>query len=89
MSCWHGWHGCGPWYGPPPDRGWYEPAEWYEDADWPIHRRPRRYRRVDRAAGAEDLEARLAELRDEVSRVEAELLSLRGSDEAAAERPQG
>jgi uncharacterized small protein (DUF1192 family) len=40
-----------------------------------------------REAGTEDLEARLAELRDEVRRVEAELVSFRGSDETASERP--
>ena len=87
MSCGHGWHVCGPWYGGPYGEGLREPAEWYEEADWPIRRHSRRYRRPERGAGTEDLEARLAELRNEVRRVEAELMSLRGSDETAAERP--
>jgi hypothetical protein len=78
MSCGHGWHGCGPWYGPPSGGGWYEPAEWYEGADWPTRRRSRRYRRLERETAPEELEARLAELRDELHRVEAELVSLRG-----------
>jgi hypothetical protein len=84
MSCGHGWHGCGPWYGPPSGGGWYEPAEWYEEADWPIRRRSRRYRRVEREAAPEELEARLAQLLDELHRVEAELVSLRGAGEATA-----
>ena len=57
MSCGHGWHGCGPWYGPY-GGGWHEPVAWYQEADWPIRRRPRRYRRPEREAGTEDLEAR-------------------------------
>jgi uncharacterized small protein (DUF1192 family) len=87
VGCWHGWHGCGPWYGGPYGRSWYDPGEWFGEEDWPIRRRSRRYRRIDREAAIEDLEARLAELRDEVGRVEAELVSMRGSDEPAAERP--
>jgi hypothetical protein len=86
VGCGHGWHGCGPWYGGPYERGWYEPTEWYEQDEWPIRSRRRRRRPVDREAGTEDLEARLAELRDELRRVEAELMSLRGPDEVAAER---
>jgi len=87
MSCWHGYHGCGPSYGGPYGRGWYDPVEWYGAEEWPIRRRSRRYRRMDRETASEDLEERLAELRDEVRRIEADLASLRGSDEEAAERP--
>ena len=86
MSCGHGWHGCGPWCGPPYGGGWYEPEERYEEAGWPIRRSPRRSRRFERETAPEELEARLAELRDELHRVEAELVRLGGSDEAA-ERP--
>jgi uncharacterized small protein (DUF1192 family) len=49
--------------------------------------RSRRYRRFDRETAAEELGTRLAELRDEVRRVEAELADLRSSEEAAAEGP--
>ena len=77
MSCWHGWHGCGPCYGPPHGRGWYGPADWLEEADRPIRRRYRRYPRLDREAAAEELAERLEELREEVHRVEAELADLR------------
>lgn len=84
MSCGHGWHGCGPWYGGPYGRGWYEPAERYEGADWPIRRRSRRDRPLERETAPEELEATLDELRDEVRRVEVELARLRGSQEAAA-----
>lgn len=87
MSCGHGWHGCGPWYGPPYGGGWYEPAEWYQEADFPIRHRSRRYRRLDLGVAAEEVEARLAELRDEIRRAEAELADLRGREEAAAEGP--
>ncbi len=82
MGCWHGWHGCGPWYGGPYGRGWYEPVEWYEEPGWPIRRRNRRSRQLDREAAAEELDARLDELREEVRRMEADLASLRGSEEA-------
>ena len=84
MGCWHGGHGCGPWHGGPYSPGWYEPAEWYEEADRPIRRRSRGYRRPERETVPEDLEMRLDELRDEIRRVENELVSLRRSDEAAA-----
>jgi len=87
MGCGHGWHGCGPWYGPPYGGGWYGPADWDEEPDRPFRRRHRRYRRLDRETAAEGLEARLADLRDEVRRVEAELSDLRGGEEAAAEGP--
>lgn len=83
MSCGHGWHGCGPWHGGPYGPGWYDPVDVYEEADWPIRRRSRRYRRLERETAPAELEARLDELRDEIHRVEAELVSLRGSDETA------
>ena len=86
MSCGHGWHGCGPWYGPPNGPGWYDPADWYEEAA-PAFRRRGRYHRFEREAPADELEARLAELRDEVRRVESELSELRHREDAAAERP--
>jgi uncharacterized small protein (DUF1192 family) len=86
MSCGHGWHGCGPWHGGPYGGGWYEPADWYGEADWPVRRRAPRYRRMESETATDELEARLAELRDEIRRVEADLGSLRGSG-AAAERP--
>jgi hypothetical protein len=86
MSCGHGWHGCGPWYGPPYASGWYEPADWYEEAGPPFRGR-RRYRRFEREAPADELEARLADLRDEVRRVESELSELRRREDAAAEGP--
>jgi hypothetical protein len=81
MGCWHGGHGCGPWYGGPSGRSWYGPEDWYAEADWPIRRRYRRQGRLDREMAADELEARLAELRDEVGRVEAELAGLRGQKE--------
>lgn len=87
MSCGHGWHGCGPWYGGPYDRAWYAPPESYEESEWPVRRRTRRNRRAEGEAGAEYLEARLAELVDEVRRLQTELASLRDSDQAAAEKP--
>ena len=87
MSCGHGWHGCGPWYGPPRGEGWYGPDDWYEEFDRPARRRSRRYARPDADSVADDLEARLSALRDEIRRAEAELAELRGRDEALAERP--
>jgi hypothetical protein len=86
MGCWHGAHGCGPWYGPPYGPGWYEPADWYEEVP-PAFRRRRRQRRYEREVSADELEARLAELHDEVRRVESELAELRRHDEAAGEAP--
>ncbi len=88
MSCRHGWHDCGPWYGPSYDAGWYGPQydagwgprDWYEPADRPIRRGYRRGRRVDRGPTAEDLEGRLAELRDEIGRLQAELDEARGAE---------
>ncbi len=88
MSCGHGWHGCGPWYGwgyeagpyergpyarGPYERGWYGPADRDEDYERPRRRRHRR----EREAPAEGLESRLAELRDEVRQLEKELSNLR------------
>ena len=87
MSCGHGWHGCGPWYGPPRGEGWYGPYDWYEELDRPIRRRYRRHTRSDAESVAEDLEARLSALREEISRAETEPSELRGGDEALAERP--
>ena len=90
MSCWHGshgWHGCGPWNGPPNGRGWYGPADWEDDLEQPIRRRGRRYGRLDRPVASDELEARLVDLRDEVRRVESELLDLRRQEDAAAEGP--
>jgi hypothetical protein len=81
MSCGHGgYHGCGPRYGPMCGPGWYEPADWYKEAVPPFPRR-RRYRRFERQAPADELEARLADLRDEVRRVESELSELRHREE--------
>ena len=62
------------------------PADWYEEADWPVRRRYRRPARLDPDAAADDLEARLDALRDEVRRVEADLMNLRGGESAARER---
>lgn len=87
MSCGHGWHGCGPWYGPPRGEGWYGPYDWYEELDRPMRRRYRGHTRSDAENVAEDLEARLSALREEISRAETELAELRGRDEALAERP--
>jgi len=85
MSCGHGWHGCGPWCDPPPDRGWFASPDWYqEEPDRRIRGRRRRYRRFDSETATEDLEARLEELHEEVRRVEAELVNLRGAGKAAA-----
>jgi hypothetical protein len=80
MSCRHGWHDCGPWYGPPPDWGWHGPADWYDEADRPVRPRYRRTRRLDRGPASEDLEARLAELRDDISRIESELVARRSTE---------
>jgi hypothetical protein len=85
MSCGHGWHGCGPWYGPTYDRGWYGPTDWYEEAGPPL--RSRRYRRSERDASADELEARLADLREEVRRVESQVAGLRRQEESAGEAP--
>lgn len=86
MGCSHGgYHGCGPWYGPPYGAAWYEPVDWYEEA--PAFSRRRRRRKFEREASAEDIEARLADLRDEVRRVESELSDLRRQEEAGAEGP--
>jgi hypothetical protein len=87
MSCWHGWHGCGPWHGLPYGGGWYGPADWVEEPERPFRRRYRGFRRPDRGTAAEELEARLADLRDEMRRVEAELSGLRGGEEAMTEGP--
>lgn len=84
MGCWHGWHGCGPWYASPYVRRWYGPDEWDELEDRPMPRRSRRGW-IDREAAAEDLEGRLEELRTELRRAEAELAELRGVTAAAAE----
>jgi hypothetical protein len=86
MSCWHGGHGCGPWHGVPYGPGWYDPADWYEGANWPIRRRYRRPSRLDQETAADDLEAKLDALRDEVRRVEAELVNLRGAEWGARDR---
>lgn len=81
MSCWHGWHGCGPWpawagprvaYGPPDLE-----AEWWEDVDWPMRRRRRWERGPDRESATVSLEARLEELHAELRRVETALEELR------------
>jgi hypothetical protein len=87
MSCGHGWHGCGPWYGPPRAEGWYGPDDSYEEIDRPVRRRYRRYARSDAGSAADELEARLSALRDEIRRAETELAELRGRDEAVADRP--
>ncbi len=84
MGCWHGWHGCGPSYGAPYGRGWYEPADWDEERAWPSRRRDRRSQWLDRETADDELAARLDALRDEVRRMEAELVNLRGSREASA-----
>lgn len=82
MGCWHGWHGCGPWYGPPPGSGWYAPDRW-ETTDRPLRGRGRRR---DRESDMDELEARMAELREEIGRTEAELAELRGAAAALRER---
>jgi len=52
-----------------------------------MRRRYRRGRRLDRETPAEELEARLADLRDEMRRIEAELADVRAAEDAAAEGP--
>lgn len=93
MSCGHGWHGCGPWYGPPDElpygRGYYGPASWHEDAGWPARGWSRRGRRVDPELAAEELATRLEDLRDEIRRVEAELAHLSRPAAAPGEDAMG
>lgn len=87
MSCWHdwhGWHGCGPWYGPPYGPDWYGPAEWTA-GPVPARWRGRRGRFEAEENTAEDLEARLADLRAKMRLMEAELAELRGQEHPAAE----
>jgi hypothetical protein len=79
MCCGHGWHGCGPYYRGPCDRGSWEPVDWFDDADGPMRRRYRRPRQPDPEMAAEDLEARLEQLRRMVRQVETELMELRSS----------
>ena len=79
----HGWHDCGPSYGPAYDAGWYGPADLYEQADKPVRRGYRRTSGSDRGPAPEVLEARLAELRDEMGRIAAELADLRGATEGS------
>lgn len=86
MGCGHGWHGCGPWHGGPCGPGRYDPVDAYQGDEWPMRRRSRGYGRPERETAPEDLEVRLSELREELHRVEVELRSLRGSDEATAGR---
>jgi hypothetical protein len=83
MGCWHGIRGCGPWYGPPRWTGWYEPADWYDEGDWPIPPRYARRRPPDREVATSELEAQLAELRDELRRIETELGRLQANGPAA------
>ena len=87
MSCGHGWHGCGPSYSGHYGRGCDEPVDWFEASDWPARGRARRYERLGRDEAADDLEARLGALRDEIRRVEADLASLRSSGSGATQRP--
>jgi hypothetical protein len=87
VSCWHGWHdwhGCGPWSDEPYGPGWYRADD--RRLEMPRRGYGRRALRIDPEAAADDLEARLAELRDEVRRVEADLRSLR---DAGIEAPEG
>jgi hypothetical protein len=84
MSCWHGWHGCGPWYGPPDGPDWYGPGGW-APGPVPARWRGRRPGRFEEEDTAEDLEARLADLRAKVRRMEAELAELSGQEHTAAE----
>jgi hypothetical protein len=89
MSCWHGWHGCGPWYagsyGEPYGPGWSEPADWSEP-DWPVRRRHRSDRRDARERSTEALEATLDELRREIRDLEREVGAVRAAEEAERER---
>lgn len=82
MGCWHGWHGCGPWYGPPYGPDPYDRAEWEAEP-----RRRRRSRRFEAEDTVEDLEAHLADLRGMVRRIEAELADLRSREGEATEGP--
>lgn len=82
MACWHGWHGCGPWYGPH-GGGRYGPPEWDPGLGaWPA--RPHRERRGRRGREPGELEARIAELREEIRLIEEELGELRSSRQASA-----
>jgi hypothetical protein len=76
MSCWHGPHGCGPWHGYGYGYG-YGPGDWYGEPDWPVGRP---VRRSSRAIAAEDLEARLEALHDEIRNVERVLAGLRETE---------
>lgn len=78
MGCWHGWHGCGAWFGVPYHRGWY-PAGWDEEADWPM-RRGRRGSDSEAVAG--ELEAQLERLHEEVRTLERDLVRLRAAGPA-------
>lgn len=80
MGCWHGVGGCGPSYGPPRRRR-YEPSAWFDELDWPALPRQERGRVLDREA-ATGLAARLADLRDELRQIEAELDRLERNDPA-------
>jgi len=79
----HGWHDCGPSYGPAYEAGWYGPSDWYELAERPIRRGDRRTIGPDRGPASAILEARLAELQDEMNRIATELAGLRGSSKAS------
>jgi hypothetical protein len=84
MGCWHGRHGCGTWYGPSCGPDWYGPPEWAVEST-PARWRGRRPGRLEAEDQAEDLEARLADLRDKVRLMEAELAELRGKEHTTAE----
>jgi hypothetical protein len=81
MSCSHGWHDCRPcghgFYG-----GWDDP-DWVEVPDRYTERRARGSRRRAVGMAAEDLEARLEDLRRMVRGIERDLEDLRGSREDA------
>ena len=90
MSCWHGWHGCGPWPAPPgPWVGYGSPDyedDWYEDVAWPARHRRRRDRAADPGLATASLEERLEELQSELRRMETALAELRRpGGEASAE----
>jgi len=89
MSCWHGWHGCGPAYGWPGSWRGYGPPDvepdWCEDVSWPMPRRRRRERPADRETAVSSLEARLEELRAELRRVEAALEEIQRPGAEAAQ----